>query len=103
MTRSGVSANTRHKKRKVQSPVARDKASAGLAPNCCVPAASSNQQNGNSAKANATGLAKRCNRRIFTRTGSVGRGRSVRMSKKLLEVHTSRSEEHMSELQSRQY
>src|SRR5450756_2043691 len=77
MTRNGVTASTTHKKRSVQSPVARDKASAGLAPNWLAIAAYSSQQNGIRDKPNTSGLAKRLSATDFTRTSVVTRGCAV--------------------------
>src|SRR2546429_6705562 len=64
--RSGVTASTTHRKRKVQSPVERSKASAGLAPSVFRMAPASSHANGSRHTRNTSGLAVRCSKRCCT-------------------------------------
>src|SRR3990167_7629800 len=78
MVRKGVTVNTTHSMRSVQSPVARTRASAGLAPRRSANAAKTNQHRGSAANKNAPGLAARWASQAFTEAIE---------SVELLEVH----------------
>ena len=72
--RSGVIASVRHRKRRVQSPVARISASAGLAPSVFATAPYSSQAKGSRLRPNSSGLASGCSSQPLT---PAGRGRGL--------------------------
>src|SRR5262245_51657826 len=70
-TRTGVTASVRHRKRRVQSPVERISASAGLGPSVFAKAPYSSQAKGSAKSTKAAGLAAGCSRPVDSATGSV--------------------------------
>jgi hypothetical protein len=74
ITRSGVKASTTHSARRVQSPVERISASAGLAPSWLVAAATTSHTKGSSAAQNKMGLAGRMQQRLAPVALRAGRG-----------------------------